>query len=82
MYDYAQGSGQQASPVEQTRREFSKRSEVADDVEITDQRGPTEGYYGEALRTLRLLRDGRAIDLRTLPQAGPRDLLPQPKRTF
>jgi hypothetical protein len=22
------------------------------------------------------------IDLRTLPQAGPRDLLPQPKRTF
>jgi hypothetical protein len=22
------------------------------------------------------------LDLRTLPQAGPRDLLPQPKRTF
>jgi len=61
---YAQGIGEKASPVEQARRRFSKRIKEGDTVEITDdQRGPTVGYYGEQLRTVRVVRDGRVVAL-------------------
>jgi hypothetical protein len=63
VYDYALGIGEKASPVEQTRRKFSKRIEEGDKVEIADQVGPTEGWYGEALRTVRVVRDGRVVAL-------------------
>jgi hypothetical protein len=63
VYDYARGTGEKASPVEQTRHQFSRRIEEGDTVEIADQRGPTEGYYGEQLRTVRVVRDGRVIAL-------------------
>jgi hypothetical protein len=64
IYDYALGIGEKASPVEQTRRRFSKRIEEGDKVEITKQPGgPTVGYYGEALRTVRVVRDGRVVAL-------------------
>jgi len=38
VFDYAQGIGEKASPVEQARRRFSKRIEEGDTVEITDDR--------------------------------------------
>jgi hypothetical protein len=64
IYDYAGGKGEKASPVEQTRRQFSKRIEEGDKVEIADRLGdPSEGYYGEALRTVRVVRDGRVVAL-------------------
>jgi hypothetical protein len=64
VFDYAQGIGEKASPVEQARRRFSKRIEEGDKVEIAErQRDPTEGYYGEALRTVRVVRDGRVVAL-------------------
>jgi hypothetical protein len=71
VYDYAQGIGQKASPVQQTRRKFSKRIEDGDEVEISDQRGPPEGYYdGAALRTVRVLRDGRVVALMLFYREG------------
>src|SRR5215207_7366073 len=63
IYDYALGIGKKASPVEQARRRFPKRIEEGDKVEIADQVGPTEGWYGEALRTVRVVRDGRVVAL-------------------
>ena len=63
VYDYALGIGEKAGPVEQTRRKFSKRIEEGDKVEIAGQVGPTEGWYGEALRTVRVVRDGRVVAL-------------------
>ncbi|HET7269992.1 MAG TPA: hypothetical protein VFI90_02785 [Rubrobacter sp.] len=63
VYDYARGTWEKASPVEQTRHRFSKRIEEGDKVEIADQRGTTEGYYGEQLRTVHVVRDGRVVAL-------------------
>lgn len=64
VFDYATGRGEEASPVEQARRRFSKRIEEGDKVEIADDLGgPTEGYYGEELRTVRVVRDGRVVAL-------------------
>ena len=64
VFDYAQGIGEKASPVEQARRRFSKRIEEGDTVEIADdQGGTTVGYYGEELRTVRVVRDGRVVAL-------------------
>jgi hypothetical protein len=64
VFDFAQGIGEKASPVEQARRRFSKRIEKGDTVEIADDLGgPTEGYYGEELRTVRVVRDGRVVAL-------------------
>ena len=64
VYDYALGIGEKASPVEQARRRFSKRIEEGDTVEIAERQGdPTAGYYGEALKTVRVVRDGRVVAL-------------------
>jgi hypothetical protein len=64
VFDYAQGIGEKVSPVEQTRRRFSRRIEEGDRVEIAErQGGPTAGYYGEELRTVRVVRDGRVVAL-------------------
>src|SRR5215216_8167024 len=64
VYDYALGIGEKASPVEQARRRFSKRIEEGDTVEIAERQGdPTVGYYGEALKTVRVVRDGRVVAL-------------------
>jgi hypothetical protein len=64
VFDYAQGTGEKASPVEQARRRFSKRIEEGDKVEIANDQGdPTVGYYGEELRTVRVVRDGRVVSL-------------------
>jgi hypothetical protein len=64
VFDYALGIGEKASPVEQARRRFSKRIEEGDKVEVADdQGGATVGYYGEELRTVRVVRDGRVVAL-------------------
>jgi hypothetical protein len=64
IFDYALGIGEKASPVEQARRRFSKRIEEGDKVEIAERQGdPTVGYYGEELRTVRVVRDGRVVAL-------------------
>jgi hypothetical protein len=63
VYDYARGTGEKASPVEQTRHRFSKRIEEGDTVEFSEQRGSGKGYYGEQLRTVRVVRDGRVVAL-------------------
>ena len=64
VFDFAQGIGEKASPVEQARRRFSKRIEEGDKVEIAERQGdPTVGYYGEELRTVRVVRDGRVVAL-------------------
>jgi hypothetical protein len=64
VFDYALGIGEKVSPVEQTRRRFSKRIEEGDKVEITEHLGgPSTGYYGEQLRTVRVVRDGRVVAL-------------------
>jgi hypothetical protein len=63
VYDRAQGTGEKTSPVEQTRRHFSKHTEEGDTVEVADQVGPGKGYYGEQLRTVRVVRDGRVVAL-------------------
>jgi len=63
IYDYASGTGEKASPVEQTRGPFSKRIEEGDKVEVANQVGPSKGYYGEALRTVRVVRDGLVVAL-------------------
>jgi len=64
VFDYAQGIGEKASPVEQARRRFSKRLEEGDRVEFAERQGdPTAGYYGEELRTVRVVRDGRVVAL-------------------
>jgi hypothetical protein len=62
VYDHAKGIGEKASPGEQTRRRFSRRIEEDDKVEIADDLGgPNKGYYGEELKTVRVLRDGRVV---------------------
>jgi hypothetical protein len=64
VFDYALGIGEKVSPVEQTRRRFSKRIEEGDKVEIAEHLGgPSTGYYGEQLRTVRVVRDGRVVAL-------------------
>jgi hypothetical protein len=64
VFDYALGIGDKASPVEQARRRFSKHIEEGDKVETADdQGGPTVGYYGEELRTVRVVRDERVVAL-------------------
>jgi hypothetical protein len=64
VFDYALGTGEKASPVEQARRRFSKHIEEGDKVEIAERQGdPTAGYYGEELRTVRVVRDGRVVAL-------------------
>ena len=64
IFDYALGIGEKASPLEQARRRFSKRIEEGDKVEIAnDQGGSTVGYYGEELRTVRVVRDERVVAL-------------------
>jgi len=64
IFDYALGIGEKANPVEQARRRFSKRIEEGDKVEIAERQGdPTVGYYGEELRTVRVVRDGRVVAL-------------------
>jgi hypothetical protein len=64
VFDYALGIGEKASPVEQARGRFSRRIEEGDTVEIADdQGGSTVGYYGEELRTVRVVRDGRVVAL-------------------
>lgn len=64
VFDYAQGTGEPASPVEQARRRFSKRIEEGDTVEVASHLGDdTVGYYGEELRTVRVVRDGRVVAL-------------------
>jgi hypothetical protein len=64
IYDHARATGEKASPVEQTRRCYSERIEEGDIVEIADDLGgPSKGYYGEELKTVRVVRDGRAVAL-------------------
>jgi hypothetical protein len=64
VFDYGRSIGEKASPVEQARSRFSKRIEDGDKVEIVDdQKDPTVGYYGEELRTVRVVRDGRVVAL-------------------
>jgi hypothetical protein len=64
IFDYGRPIGAKASPVEQARRRFSKRIEEGDKVEIAERQGdPTAGYYGEELRTVRVVRDGRVVAL-------------------
>jgi hypothetical protein len=71
VYDYALGIGEKASPVEQARRKFSKRIEEGDKVEIAEHPGgPTVGYYGEELRTVRVVRDGRVVALIHYKEGG------------
>jgi hypothetical protein len=64
VFDYARGVGEPASPVEQARRRFSERIEEGDAVEVADRLGEeTVGYYGEELRTVRVVRNGRLVAL-------------------
>ena len=64
VFDYALGIGEKASPIEQARGRFSRRIEEGDTVEIADdQGGSTVGYYGQELRTVRVVRDGRVVAL-------------------
>jgi hypothetical protein len=66
VFDYARGVGKPASPVEQARRRFSERIEAGDSVEVASDLGEdTVGYYGEELRTVRVVRDGRVVALIT-----------------
>ena len=57
VYDYALGIGEKASPVEQTRRKFSKRIEEGDKVEISERQGAPK------VRTVGVVRDGRVVAL-------------------
>jgi hypothetical protein len=57
VFDYALGTGEKASPVEQARRRFSKHIEEGDKVEIADRPG------GPNKRTVRVVRDGRVVAL-------------------
>lgn len=47
VYDYAQGIGNKASPLQQTRRQFPKRIEEDDTVEMAEQVGSNEGATGK-----------------------------------
>ena len=57
VFDYAQGIGKKASPIEQARRRFSKRIEEGDTVEMAER------PEGPNVRTVRVVRDGRVVAL-------------------
>ena len=57
VFDYVQGIGEKASPVEQARCRFSKRIEEGDKVEIAERQGAPK------VRTVGVVRDGRVVAL-------------------
>jgi hypothetical protein len=68
VFDYALGAkGGKASPIELTRRDFSKQVDEGDTVEMANR------PRGRNARTVRVLRDGREWPVYTggWPVTGP-----------
>ncbi len=66
LLDYAPGAeGEKASPVELARRDFSEQIEEGDDVGLA-----AATRYGGAVKTVRVVRNGRIVALIDYQRAG------------